>query len=65
MLKHEFPDSKITYKDLPIFLFKLAGYDFAPDAFQIIQKPSKFGGIWKEVQSIGKQINEQLQTSLF
>jgi len=50
------------------FLFKLAGYDFCPETFQIIQRPSKFGGVWKEVQQqkepIGKQISKQLETSL-
>ena len=64
MIQKEFPDSKVTNKDLPIFLFKLAGYDFDPSTFKVTQKPSKFGGLWKEVQPVGKQINEQLQTSL-
>jgi hypothetical protein len=58
MLQKEFPDSKITNKDLPIFLFKLTGYDFNPETFQITQKPSKFGGIWKEEQPVDASVNQ-------
>lgn len=60
MLKNEFPESKITNKDLPIFLFKLAGYNFDPGTFQITQRPSKFGGVWKQVQQqpVGKSVNQ-------
>ena len=65
MLQKEFPESKITKKDLPFFLFKLTGYDFNPETFQITQKPSKFGGIWKQEtqQSVDKSINKY-KTSL-
>ena len=59
MLNNEFPESKITNKDLKIFLFKLGGYDFDPGTFQITQRPSKFGGVWKQVQQpVGKSINQ-------
>ena len=58
MMKQEFPDSKITDKSLSFFLFKLAGYEFDPDTFRIIQRPSKFGGVWKEgpVQLVSESI---------
>jgi len=52
MLKQELSQSNITEKNLPFFLFRLAGYDFNPDTFQIFQRPSKFGGIWKEEQPV-------------
>src|SRR5260370_42150058 len=65
MILSEFLQSSISKKNILQFLFKLAGYDFNSETFQIIQRPSKFGGIWKEVQQpIGKQISEQFQTSL-
>ena len=59
MIQQEFTDSKITNKELPIFLFKLAGYDFDPNTFEIIQKPSTFGGVWKQNQQpVGKSLNQ-------
>ncbi len=60
MLKSEFPESNITNKNLCYFLFKLAEYDFNPETFQIIQRPSKFGGVWKQVQQqpVGKSISQ-------
>ena len=60
MMKQEFPDSKITDKSLSFFLFKLAGYEFDPDTFRITQRPSKFGGVWKEgpVQLVSESVNQ-------
>ena len=58
ILKQEFPNSKISDEDLSFFLFKLAGYDFDPENFQITQRPSKFGGVWKQEQPVGTSINQ-------
>jgi hypothetical protein len=63
MIQKELPDSKVTNKDLPTFLFKLAGYDFDPVTFHITQRPSKFGGVWREIQQpVDKQMEQTIRT---
>lgn len=63
-MEKEFPNSEISNKNLHLFLFQLAGYNFNPITFEIIQRPSKFGGTWKQVQqSINKhQIRTLINT---
>ena len=64
MLQYEFPHFNINKKNTPYFLFYLAGYDFDPGTFQITQRPSKFGGVWKQVQQPVSKSVSQYKSSL-
>lgn len=59
MLSIEFPQSNLNPENICEFLFKLAGYDFNPSTWEITQRPSKFGGVWRQIEPVSSSVNQQ------